>query len=373
MNSIWRKDGAEWRLLAPTDYPDEATLHSRVAEAPQMLPLAGSPDLVIVGKEVRLGAGIADLIAVESSGRLVVIEVKLKKNGESQRSVVAQVLTYAAYLRGMDIATLEKVVLERHLRERGYANLASAVNSDDQDSSFNPADFEQGVAESLRDGRFRLVLVLDEAPEELVRLVGYLEAVTDGLLIDLIVISAYDVQGSQILVPQRIQPEEQRVAVVVSTLPSSLLSARPNPVKGTQTPGAEIFVESISKAAEKDQPELRRLYAWALSLEKRGLTRLITTVGVGRWILRLFVPGDDGSLAAIYNEKGASISLYRSKFERRAPQSLLRVEEVIAPVKVGQGTSTDNTSEELLAALTAAYQEAVSGKVTAPEGDSTDV
>lgn len=33
---------------------------------------------------------------------------------------------------------------------------------------------------TLRDGTFRLVLVLDQAPDDLVRLVGYVEAMTSG-------------------------------------------------------------------------------------------------------------------------------------------------------------------------------------------------
>jgi RecB family endonuclease NucS len=80
-----------------------------------MLPLSGSPRLTVLGREVRLGAGYADLIAVESSGRLVVIEVKLADNAEARRAVVAQVLSYAGYLQGLDPDQLEVQVLARHL------------------------------------------------------------------------------------------------------------------------------------------------------------------------------------------------------------------------------------------------------------------
>jgi len=41
MTAIWQNDGTGWRLLAPTGFPDEQTLHSLVEEAPQILPLAG--------------------------------------------------------------------------------------------------------------------------------------------------------------------------------------------------------------------------------------------------------------------------------------------------------------------------------------------
>lgn len=85
-----------------------------------MLPLAGSPQLTMLGREVRLGSGYADLIAVESTGRLVIIEVKLADNAESRRAVVAQVLSYAGYLQGLDPEQRRSQPAEhRRLAERG--------------------------------------------------------------------------------------------------------------------------------------------------------------------------------------------------------------------------------------------------------------
>ena len=55
MTAIWQNDGTGWRLSAPVGFPDEQTLHDLVEETPQILPLAGDPTLVVVGKEVVLG------------------------------------------------------------------------------------------------------------------------------------------------------------------------------------------------------------------------------------------------------------------------------------------------------------------------------
>src|SRR5215216_636908 len=123
MAAIWQSDGTGWRLLAPTGFPDEQTLHDLVEETPQILPLAGDPRLVVVGKEVGLGNSYADLVAIEPSGRLVVVEIKLSRNAEARRAVVAQVLTYAAHLKGLSPEALERDVLGRHLRGRGYEDL----------------------------------------------------------------------------------------------------------------------------------------------------------------------------------------------------------------------------------------------------------
>ena len=108
MPGIWTNEGEGWCLTRPKGFPDEDTLHSLIQETPGMLPLAGEPTLVVLGREVRLGSGYADLVGVETTGRPIIIEVKLSKNAEAKRAVVAQVLAYAAWLHGFTTTQLEE-------------------------------------------------------------------------------------------------------------------------------------------------------------------------------------------------------------------------------------------------------------------------
>src|SRR5215472_13882017 len=134
MTVVWGSDSSgQWRPLAPAPYPSEAALHDLVEQAPQMLPLAGSPRLTILGREVRLGTGYADLLAVEATGRLVIIEVKLAGNSEARRAVVAQVLSYAGYLQGLDPEQLESQVLGK--------SVLAAVQAGDQQHAVDAEDF----------------------------------------------------------------------------------------------------------------------------------------------------------------------------------------------------------------------------------------
>src|SRR3989440_3647791 len=222
------------------------------------------PRLIVVGREVQLGRGRADLIAIEPSGRIAIIEIKLAWNAEARRAVIAQVLAYAAYLWGLEQSALEQDVLYQHLHARGYESLAHAVESNDQEGSFDAEAFSAGVTESLKLGHFRLVFVLDDAPAELVRLVNYLETISDQLVIDLITLSAYTVNGSQILVPQRVEAERQRLEP-----PSSITAL----VKGESryVEGAEDFIASIDTAPEPSKLFLRRLSDWAMALEQARL------------------------------------------------------------------------------------------------------
>lgn len=355
MTAIWRDDGSGWRLLAPTGFPNEAALHSLVEQAPHILPLSGTPELIIVGREVALGNGYADLLAVEPSGRLAIIEVKLARNAEARRAVVTQALTYAAFLHGLNPFALDQQILGSHLHERGYENLAGAISSNDQEGSFDAAVFETGLAESLSSGRFRIIFVLDDVPEELVRLVGYLEAVSDKLVIDLIKVSAYEIGESRILVPQRIDPERR-----TEEPPKTATRSMP---EGRFVSGPSDFINAIDKSPEPHRPMLHKLAEWAQSLEREGLVTLATFHGVsGRLTLLPRLHADNVGLVTIWNDNGAYISFWRSVFERRSPSSLLTLDQMLAPKRVGQGNTTRDITDELLHALTEAYREAVQGK-----------
>jgi hypothetical protein len=350
MTALWHNDGSGWRALASAGFPDEQALHTLVEGAPQLLPLSGAPRLVVVGREVRLGSGFADLVAVEPSGRICVIELKLASNAEARRAVVAQVLTYAAVIYGLDVQTLERDVLGKQLHERGYDSLAGAMAANDQEDSFDAGKFAAGLAENLATGAFRLVLVLDDAPSELVRLVGYLEAVGGNLLIDLVTVTAYDIDGSQVMVPQRVDPERPAMEAGRPTQEASRST-------GYIAHGAADFADAIDTAPEGHRPDLRRLCDWALSLEQERLAKLWTVHGKNRLTLLPYLIGDDAGLVTIWNDNGAYLSVWRSVFERRAPNSIADVEAMIG-TKIGTGNTVRLLTDDVLEALTSAYREA---------------
>jgi hypothetical protein len=351
---IWTNDGSEWKLLATTGFPDEQALHSLVEKAPQVLPLAGSPQLVILGREVMLGNAFADLIAIEPTGRLAIIEVKLAKNAEARRAIVAQVLTYAAYLYGLDMPALERV-LAKHIRDRGYSDLASAVSDNDQIGAFDLDAFQKGLAASLDGGRFRLVLVLDEVPDELLRLIAYLEAVTaDRLLIDLVTVASYRIGDSEVIVPQRVDAERRLVE-----LPPGGSSNEGH--DGRVVDGVEEFDESIAAARDDQRPQLQRLRDWAVGLQREGLVTLQTFQGrlSNRRNLLPRLPDEGVGFVTIYNTGGVpTLQLFRKVLERRAPRTLPEIERLVAPQPLGQGTVAKNVSNELLDALAEAHREA---------------
>ncbi len=350
MSGIWTEDGGGWTLSLPVGFPDEATLHDLIEQTPEMLPLSGAPFLVILSREVPLGSGYADLVGVETSGRPVIVEIKLEQNRDARRAVVAQILAYAAYLHGTTREQLEDLV-GSSLRRRGYESVVDAMASVQEDA-LDGDEFTEALDEHLREGRFRLVFVLDAAPQELMTLVAYLEHVTEKLVIDLVAVSSFNVGSASVMLPQRVTPERHEVTIK---------KTRRREPAATYHKGSEKFEASITEAPMEHQKDLYRLLRWAQELENRGLATLSSSQGKGlkRFVLNPRLQSEGAALVTIWNEGGASLQFWRSVLERSAPGHLERIEG-LAPVRIGQGNSTREFSDELLEALTAAYEDAAS-------------
>ena len=352
MAALWRRDGNRWEVMAPSAFPDEKTLHGLVEQDPYLLPLAGSPRIAVVGREVRLGTGYADLVAVEEDGRLVIVEIKLARNAEARRAVVAQVLAYASELQRLSLETIETETLAAHLAKRGFVSLFGAISKLDQTAAMDEDAFRSNLVTNLSEGRFRLVLVLDAAPPELVRIASYLQLVAEGrITLDLITMSSYSVGGTDVLVPQRVDGEP----------PPQELAGRPAPKtvkKGELSEGSAMFEASIANAPAEEQPHLQQLVEWARGLEREGLVTLQSYRGIAdRWVLLPRLVAEGAGLVSLWNEHGAALQLWRSMFERHAPEFIPRVEASIGgPIKQGGNAKTWDAAT--LSLLTAAYRHA---------------
>lgn len=347
VSGIWTRNDGGWQLSQPEGFPDEATLHGLIEDTPEMLPLAGAPALLVLGREVPLGSGYADLVGVEASGRPVIIEIKLAQNNEARRAVVAQILAYAANLHGMTREQLEDR-FSSDLKRRGHETLVDAVRSV-QEEALDADEFATSLDEHLREGRFRLVFVLDDVPTELMTLVAYLEHVTDKLMIDLVAVNSFDVDGTSVVLPQRVTPERHEVTVKEKRRGKS----------GTLYRGSERFEQSISQAPPESHESLHRMLRWARSIEDRGWVRLATFEGKGakRFTLLPRLVVENVGLVTIWNDGGAYLQFWRSVFNKKAPSFIDRIEK-LAGTRVGQGNTTSNAGQQLLTALTEAYEHA---------------
>ncbi len=357
MTGIWTNTGEGWQLGSPQAFEDEATLHTLIEQNPRLLPLAGSPNLSVLGSEVYLGIGYADLVAVESSGRPAIIEVKLAKSSEARRAIVSQIMSYAAFLHGLTVEGLEQGPLRRPLADAGYASILNAVQSQDQEGAVDVDSFTASMQEFLDRGNFRLVLVLDEVPAELERLVAYLDAMTiQALTIDLITLTVYELNGAQVALPQRVSPDLSAAIPFVSDGGSP-----PKKVEGIESDGSAAFRASVVGATDEARAMFEELIAWAEQIAELPNVRLSSFAGVNRYTLLPRIMPDNAGLVTIWNDNQQPyISVWRSVFKRHAPNSIELVEAVIEPLKIGQGNTIHEITPRVIDVFTKAYEEASS-------------
>lgn len=230
--------------------------------------------------------------------------------------------------------------------------MLAAVEADDQQHAVDPQAFRDGLATSLAEGSFRLVIVLDSAPDELLQVVGYLQSITDKIDIDLVTVTAYDVAGSQVLVPQRIEPARR-----VRELSDAQVNARQS---GALSAGSAEFRAVIADIPGPRRDLLDRLADWADTLEHEGLVKLATyrgNSGITSLLPRL--AADNAGLVSISCDatSRAYMQFWRSVFERRAPHSIPLVQHALG-AELKQGNSTNDFPRSLLDALSQAYREA---------------
>ena len=90
-----RRSGEEkWRAPKVTSYTDEAALQALVAESPDLL--GSSESLAVITEMTVPGVGSVDLVAVGASGRMTLVECKLRANPEMRRHVIGHVFAYTA-------------------------------------------------------------------------------------------------------------------------------------------------------------------------------------------------------------------------------------------------------------------------------------
>ena len=276
-------------------------------------------------------------------------------------------LSYAGYLQGLDLAQLESQILREHLGAAG--SVLGAVLDDERQDVVDPEAFHDGISRSLADGGFRLVIVLDSAPDELIQVVGYLQMVTEKIDVDLVTVTADEVNGSRVLVPQRIEPARR-----TREMSDAAVNARQS---GTQTEGSRDFRGAIDQAPPEFRDDLARLTEWAESLEAEGLARLATRSGIsGLTSLKPLLHSGGVALVTITCDLRSSyMQFFRSVFERRAPEAIPAVEAALG-AKISQGNSTRAFTEQLLTCPFTGWpfvRPAVAGGYERPKGRGSEI
>ena len=160
---LWRVDGtpSNVRRVAFTSMPNEAKLEELIASDLSIL----DPKLLLIGRQVLTSFGkYIDLLALDSDGRLVIIELKRDR---TPREIVAQTLDYGSWvltLKDDDIAAIFDAFQKRHIPMDASRSL---------DEAFKQRFQVKSLPDTLNEGH-ELLIVASELDPSTERIVEYL-------------------------------------------------------------------------------------------------------------------------------------------------------------------------------------------------------
>lgn len=174
------------RVVDKGFFTREDELQDAIAKNPQILFTEVEPKVFLVKKEVLLpSAGRLDILLVDENGVPVAVEVKLGKNIQSRREVVAQVFDYAADLNSLTVDELDDLV--------GQSLQTILINTEKNINNWRVC------GTNLRSGNLRIVIAVDECNESLTRIVRYMNLHSD---IDVRLVEIHKYDKGEVLVPR---------------------------------------------------------------------------------------------------------------------------------------------------------------------------
>jgi hypothetical protein len=188
--------GTEVQTVSPGDFVSEQALEDLLAGTPDLLGADREGPIAFVHRQVNLDEpGILDLLFVTSDGLPIAVEVKLARNAQARREVVAQAIDYLSSLTALTVDELDE-------RVGGRLENALRTFAGEDDSAFDRAWL--AVAANLRAGLARLVIALDEAPSGLERIFRFL-ARNSQLDVQLLTVQRYQSPDSgEVFVPRHV-------------------------------------------------------------------------------------------------------------------------------------------------------------------------
>lgn len=206
------RDGGELVAMAEQPYDSEAVLQELLANYPRIL--AGDqikPDdprrWLLVKREVGVpseeGGGnrwSLDHLFLDQDGVPTLVEVKQSTNTQIRREVVGQLLDYAANAMAYWSLETVRVSFEQTCKERNLVPedvLAEFLGPEGDSYSF-----WQTVKTNLQAGRLRLLFVADQIPNELRRIVEFLNEQMDPAEVLAVEIRQFAGESHKTLVPR---------------------------------------------------------------------------------------------------------------------------------------------------------------------------
>lgn len=191
----------------------ERDLQTFLEKYPSIIPLNEITDdpseLVFIGREVQVSSGSIDLLYLDATGLLTVVETKLVKNPEIRRTVTGQLLEYASLLSQW---TVDQIFETAATNNPNYMELLfqDVADHDDED------ELRHAIEDNLKNGNLRLIVAADELNEPLRATVTFLNSHSTFEFLLLQVSSYKQSEAKKIIIPSLFgyTPKEKRATTV---------------------------------------------------------------------------------------------------------------------------------------------------------------
>jgi hypothetical protein len=229
------KNAGTSELLSSTPFPTEAELQELLQTHLDLLRQESDPPIAFVSREVNLDeAGILDLLLVSREGLPIAVEVKLQRNTQARREVVAQAIDYISALTSKTVDELDEML---------EGKVEAALRSFDQDEDDEVFDRRwRAFGSNLRAGMARLLVAVDGSTPGLERILRFL-AENSELDVQLVVIQRYATSAGQQVIVGRPTFSVESLARV--STPSDRRENRPELIAA---------IERYNSQAERDLP-----------------------------------------------------------------------------------------------------------------------
>lgn len=265
---IWLLDDeGDPRPLDEAQYPGEAALQRLIADHPEVL--AGermTPEAPRRWLPVRREMGIADSaeagdrwsvdhLLIDQDARPTLVEVKLEGNSEIRRTVVGQLLEYAAHAtRYWPAGVIRQRFEAKHGGEEAAREAFARWRAADGEPESEDDGYEafwEDVDTNLRADNVRLLFAADRIPNELEHVVGFLNRNMEHVEVLAVELRQFGVEGARTLVPRVIGRTEGQRASSGGTRKHTMETLLAEFPEGAVREAARQLLERSRKAGAK--------------------------------------------------------------------------------------------------------------------------
>jgi len=162
-------------IQQPEPFRNEYELQEIIAEYPGILVDRDDLSIVTFCREFMIDGGFADIFLIDNNGLPVIVEVKLAQNSESRSEVIGQLTDHLSAISGLTIDEVNE--RSGGKLEETFRLIAGIGDETERESRYNLV--RSNFASYLRSGQVRGIIVLDHAPDDLIREFSYLNEHSD--------------------------------------------------------------------------------------------------------------------------------------------------------------------------------------------------